>query len=140
MITLEQGVHLVWTAFEDMVGGEIYVRKIPSMGIMDIAQAVAPDRPTTVVGIRPGEKLHEQMIGPEDSLTTYEYDDYFKILPTINTWDRHADSVKGGVLVPEGFTYTSDSNSEWMSVAELEAWVDAHLKNPGSHSAPPARS
>jgi hypothetical protein len=82
MISLEQGVELVWTAFEDMAGGEIYVRKIPSMNIVDIASAIAPGKPTQVVGIRPGEKLHEQMIGPEDALTTYEYKDYYKALPT----------------------------------------------------------
>jgi UDP-N-acetylglucosamine 4,6-dehydratase/5-epimerase len=140
MITLEQGVELVWTAFEDMAGGEIYVKKIPSMNIMDIARAVAPDSATTEVGIRPGEKLHEQMIGPEDALTTFDYGDYFKILPTINTWDRNADLQKGGTAVPEGFTYTSDTNSEWMSVEELQQWVAQHLANPSSSSAPPATS
>lgn len=132
MITLEQGVELVWTAFEDMVGGEIYVRKIPSMNIMDIAEAVAPGKSTQVVGIRPGEKLHEQMIGPEDAPNTYEYDDYYKILPTINTWNPSADLVKGGKPVAEGFTYTSDSNTEWMSVSDLTAWVNHELGKPGS--------
>ena len=140
MITLEQGVELVWTAFEDMAGGEIYVRKIPSMNIVDIASAVAPGKPTQVVGIRPGEKLHEQMIGPEDALTTYEYKDYFKILPTINTWDRGADLSKGGKPVPEGFTYTSDTNTEWMSIPELQSWVEKNLATPSSHSAPPAKA
>jgi len=140
MITLEQGVELVWTAFEDMAGGEIYVKKIPSMNIMDIARAVAPNSGTTEVGIRPGEKLHEQMIGPEDALTTFDYGDYFKILPTINTWDRNADLQKGGKAVPEGFTYTSDTNSEWMSVEELQQWIHTHLTNPSASSAPPAKS
>lgn len=140
MITLEQGVELVWTAFEDMVGGEIYVKKIPSMNIMDIAQAVAPDSETTEVGIRPGEKLHEQMIGPEDAVTTFDYGDYFKILPTINTWDRSADLQGHGQAVPEGFTYTSDTNSEWMSVEQLQEWIGTHLTNPPSSSAPPATS
>lgn len=132
MITLEQGVELVWTAFDDMVGGEIYVRKIPSMNIMDIAEAVAPGKPTQVVGIRPGEKLHEQMIGPEDAPNTYEYGEYYKILPTINTWDPAADMIKGGTPVAEGFTYTSDTNTEWMSVPELQAWVQQELGKPGS--------
>jgi UDP-N-acetylglucosamine 4,6-dehydratase (inverting) len=140
MITLEQGVELVWTAFEDMVGGEIYVRKIPSMNIMDIAQAVAPGKPTQVVGIRPGEKLHEQMIGTEDSANTYEYDSYFKILPTINTWQPTADLVKGGKPVGENFTYTSDSNTDWMSVEQLQAWISDYLVNPQPGSAPPAKS
>jgi UDP-N-acetylglucosamine 4,6-dehydratase len=74
MISLEQGVELVWHAFDDMVGGEIYVKKIPSMKVTDLARAVAPDAGQKIVGIRPGEKLHEQMIGPEDSYYTYEYD------------------------------------------------------------------
>src|SRR5512139_2537584 len=73
MITLEQGVELVWHAFEDMVGGEIYVKKIPSMKVTDLARAIAPDASHKIVGIRPGEKLHEQMIGTEDALHTYEY-------------------------------------------------------------------
>jgi len=138
MITLEQGVELVWTAFQDMVGGEVYVRKIPSMAITDIAEAVAPGKRTKVVGIRPGEKLHEQMIGIEDSPNTFEYDDYFKILPTINNWDPEADLVKGGVLVPEDFVYTSDQNSDWMTVAQLQGWISSHLTASGSGRAPSA--
>jgi len=138
MITLEQGVELVWTAFDDMVGGEIYVRKIPSMNIMDIAQAVAPGKDTTVVGIRPGEKLHEQMIGSEDAPNTYEYGEYYKILPTINTWNPAADLVKNGTPVGEGFTYTSDTNTEWMSIDDLAAWVDKHFGGQASPLAPPA--
>ena len=86
MITLDDGVKLVWHAFEDMVGGEIYVKKIPSMNIMDIADAIAPNAKKDFIGIRPGEKIHEKMISVEDSLTTYEYEDYFKILPAINNW------------------------------------------------------
>lgn len=140
MITLEEGVELVWTAFEDMVGGEIYVRKIPSMNIMDIAEAVAPGKATSIVGIRPGEKLHEQMIGTEDAMTTYEYKDYYKILPTINTWDRDADLVKGGTPVGEDFIYTSDSNSQWMSVADLASWVQSHLASSPTGRAPSAKS
>jgi FlaA1/EpsC-like NDP-sugar epimerase len=84
MISLEQGVELVWHAFEDMVGGEIYVKKIPSMKVTDLARVVAPECKQEVVGIRPGEKLHEQMIGSEDSYYTFEYPEHFKILPTIN--------------------------------------------------------
>ena len=81
MITLEQGVDLVWHAFEDMVGGEIYVKKIPSMKVTDVAKAVAPAAIHDIVGIRPGEKLHEQMIGSEDAPYTYEYSEHFKVLP-----------------------------------------------------------
>jgi FlaA1/EpsC-like NDP-sugar epimerase len=138
MITLEEGVELVWTAFDDMVGGEVYVRKIPSMTITDIAEAVAPGKPTEVVGIRPGEKLHEQMIGVEDAPNTYEYDNYFKILPNINTWSPDTDMVKDGTLVPEDFFYTSDQNSQWMTVLQLQEWVDAHLTATGPGRAPAA--
>jgi len=138
MITLEQGVELVWTAFNDMVGGEIYVKKIPSMTITEIAEAVAPKHPTTTVGIRPGEKLHEQMIGIEDAATTYEYDDYFKILPAINLWDRGVDMVKAGRPVPEDFLYTSNLNSQWMAVGELRDWVEKNLVNKPAGTAPAA--
>ena len=81
MIPLQTGIDLVTKAFEDMQGGEIYVKKIPSMKIMDIAKAIDKDFEHKVVGIRPGEKLHEQMIGEEDADFTYEYDGYYKILP-----------------------------------------------------------
>ena len=124
MITLEQGVELVWHAFEDMRGGEIYVRKIPSMTIMDIARAVSPDARHRFIGIRPGEKLHEQMIGSEDALHTYEYDNYYKILPAIHGWSSDPGRINGGVRVAEGFVYTSDDNPEWMSVDDLRAWID----------------
>jgi len=138
MISLEQGVELVWTAFEDMVGGEIYVRKIPSMTITDIAEAVAPGKPTEVVGIRPGEKLHEQMIGAEDAPNTYEYGDFFKILPTINTWSPGTNMVKGGSLVSPDFLYTSDANSQWMTVPELQGWLSSHFGDESANRAPSA--
>ncbi len=124
MITLEQGVELVWHAFEDMVGGEIYVKKIPSMNICDIAKAVSPGAAQHIVGIRPGEKLHEQMIGVEDSYHTYEYQEHFKILPSLHGWDSDPERIKNGRKVVEGFIYASDSNSEWMSVDDLKSWVN----------------
>jgi UDP-N-acetylglucosamine 4,6-dehydratase (inverting) len=123
MITLEQGVELVWHAFDDMVGGEIYVKKIPSMKVTDVAKAVAPEAKQEVVGIRPGEKLHEQMIAAEDSLYTYEYPEHFKILPAIHNWSADPSRIQDGRLVSEGFTYSSDNNPEWMSVQALEAWI-----------------
>ena len=126
MISLEEGVELVWHAFEDMVGGEIYVKKIPSMKVVDLAKVVAPYAKQKIVGIRPGEKLHEQMIGAEDSLYTYEYPEHFKILPAINNWDQDANRIKNGKRVNEGFSYTSDNNTEWMSNADLQAWLDAN--------------
>ncbi len=126
MISLEQGVELVWHAFEDMQGGEIYVKKIPSMRITDVARAVSPSARLEVVGIRPGEKLHEQMIGAEDALYTYEYPEHFKILPAIHNWSADPHRIKDGKKVDEGFVYASDSNADWMSVESLQAWIDAH--------------
>lgn len=126
MITLEQGVALVWHAFHDMVGGEIYVKKIPSMNIMDIAEAVRPGKPTKVIGIRAGEKLHEQMIGIEDSQTCFEYEDYFKILPNIHGWSNDPKRIKVGVKVKEGFSYSSDTNRDMMDVAKLREWIAAN--------------
>lgn len=123
MISLEQGVDLVWRAFEDMVGGEIYVKKIPSMKVTDIARAVAPKASHKVIGIRPGEKLHEQMIGVEDALYTYEYADYFKILPAIYKWSEDPARINGGMKVPQDFTYCSNNNTDWMSVDALRAWI-----------------
>lgn len=123
MISLEQGVELVWHAFSDMVGGEIYVKKIPSMKVCDIARAIAPDAELQIVGIRPGEKLHEQMIGSEDSYSTFEYPEYFKILPQINGWAHDKKRIKTGLKVPEGFVYSSDSNSNWMTEEDLLAWM-----------------
>lgn len=123
MISLEQGVELVWHAFSDMEGGEIYVKKIPSMKVTDLASAVAPEARQKMVGIRPGEKLHEQMIGEEDSHYTYEYPEHFKILPAIHNWHMTNERIKDGVRVPEGFSYTSDNNKEWMSIETLQAWI-----------------
>jgi UDP-N-acetylglucosamine 4,6-dehydratase (inverting) len=123
MISLEEGVQLVWHAFDDMTGGEIYVKKIPSMNVVDLARVIAPEARQEIIGIRPGEKLHEQMIGTEDSFYTYEYRDYFKILPAIHEWDRDVNRIKEGKKVPEGFSYTSDNNSMWMSDDDLRAWI-----------------
>lgn len=132
MISLEEGIELVWHAFADMEGGEIYVRKIPSMKITDLACAVAPEAKQEIVGIRPGEKLHEQMISEEDSFYTYEYPDYFKILPAINNWDLSALRIKNGKKVQEGFKYTSDSNTEWMSIDTLRKWIQANYHKIGN--------
>ena len=123
MITLEQGVELIWEAFGKLEGGEIYVKKIPSMRVTDMAKAVDPNAKQVVVGIRPGEKLHEQMIGQEDAPYTYEYEDYYKILPSINGWGNDPERIKNGVKVPYGFSYTSDNNDCWMSIDELAKWL-----------------
>jgi len=131
MISLEQGVELVWHAFDDMQGGEIYVKKIPSMKVTDVALAVSPSAKQETVGIRPGEKLHEQMIGPEDSYFTYEYAEHFKILPAIHDWYKDEKRIKDGKLVEEGFSYTSDNNKEWMSISELEKWIEKNKEKIG---------
>lgn len=132
MISLEQGVELVWHAFDDMEGGEIYVKKIPSMNICDIATAVDQDAEQVEIGIRPGEKLHEQMIGVEDSHFTYEYPDHFKILPQICEWGSAEAMIKGGVKVPEGFSYRSDNNKKWMSIQQLQEWIEKNRAKIGS--------
>jgi UDP-N-acetylglucosamine 4,6-dehydratase len=124
MITLEQGVELVWRAFEDMAGGEIYVKKIPSMRVVDVAKTICPDAELKVIGIRPGEKIHEQMIGLEDAPFTYAYDGYFKILPSIHGWALDLKRIKDGKKVDEDFTYTSGGNEEWMTSEELKKWLN----------------
>jgi UDP-N-acetylglucosamine 4,6-dehydratase (inverting) len=126
MMPLDNGVELVWKAFDDMEGGEVYVKKIPSIKITDIAKVIAPKSKFKIIGIRPGEKMHEQMISIEDSYYTYEYSDYFKILPQINNWDKDKNRIKDGLKVEEGFTYSSDNNSEWMSKTSLKAWLDSN--------------
>jgi UDP-N-acetylglucosamine 4,6-dehydratase len=131
MITLEEGVRLVWKAFDDMLGGEIYVKKIPSMTIGDIAKAVDFNAKQVTIGIRPGEKIHEQMIGLEDAPHTFEYDTYYKILPAIHSWSSDPLRIKDGKLVPDDFTYTSENNSEWMSVEELKSWIAMNKQNIG---------
>jgi FlaA1/EpsC-like NDP-sugar epimerase len=123
MITLEEGVELVWHAFEDMVGGEIYVKKIPSMKVCDVARAVAPDARHDIIGIRPGEKLHEQMIGSEDAPHTYEYPGHYKILPAIHNWSQDPARISGGKLVAPDFKYCSDTNQDWMTIETLRTWI-----------------
>ncbi len=132
MITLEQGVSLVWKAFSDMLGGEIYVNKIPSMNILDIAKAVAPRARHKIIGIRPGEKLHEQMISIEDAPYTYEYKDYYKILPAINEWSRDLVKKKKGKKVISNFNYRSDNNHQWMEIKDLKEWIEANKKKIGT--------
>ena len=123
MISLEQGVELVWHAFDNMVGGEIYIKKIPSMKVTDLASAVDENAKHKVVGIRPGEKLHEQMIASEDAMHTYEYSDYYKILPAIHKWSVDPLRIEDGIKVPADFEYTSDNNKEWMSIETLKKWI-----------------
>jgi UDP-N-acetylglucosamine 4,6-dehydratase len=131
MITLEQGVALVWRAFEDMIGGEIYVKKIPSMKIVDVASAIAPNARHRVIGIRPGEKIHEQMIAIEDAAHTIEHAEHYEILPAIHGWSSQTERWKNGTKVAPDFTYTSDRNPEWMSIEQLQAWIEANRNKLG---------
>jgi UDP-N-acetylglucosamine 4,6-dehydratase/5-epimerase len=123
MISLEQGIELVWHAFDDMIGGEIYVKKIPSMKVTDIASTIAPDAKYKIIGVRPGEKLHEMMINKEDANFTYEYKHYYKILPQIYNWSKDSKRIKIGKKVPEDFFYRSDTNNEWMTKQNLKKWI-----------------
>lgn len=123
MISLERAVELVWHALGDCVGGEIYVPKIPSMKILDVAAAVDPAAKIRFIGIRPGEKLHELMIGEDDARSTFEYKSYYKILPMIYDWNHCLDRIGEGKKCPEGFSYTSENNRDWMTRGELRAWI-----------------
>ena len=127
MITLDEGVNMVLHAMKDAVGGEIYVKKIPSMRLVDIARAVAPECKLKIIGIRPGEKLHEQMISPEDAISTYEYPEYFKILPNIHNWKADPHRIKDGKPCAPGFCYSSDLNTSWLPAAELKLWLRAEF-------------
>ena len=126
MISLDEGVELVWHAFEDMLGGEIYVKKIPSMIITDIAKAISATVNQKIIGIRPGEKIHEQMIGLEDAPNTFEYKSHYKILPAIHNWSSDPSRIKDGNKVADNFVYTSDNNKEWMSSKDLADWIDSN--------------
>jgi len=131
MITLEQAVNTVWHAFEDMVGGEIYVKKIPSMKIINVALTIAPGSKHNIIGLRPGEKIHEQMISSEDAPYTYEYKDFYKILPAIHNWSIDPIRINEGTLVAKDFTYSSDNNTEWMSKAILKTWIEKNRDHIG---------
>lgn len=128
MITLDQGVEFVLTNFQRMQGGEIFVPKIPSMKVTDLATALAPDLPHEVIGIRPGEKLHEIMCPADDSHLTLEFDDHFVIQPTIQfafTCDYATNKLgQTGKPVPRGFAYDSGNNDRWLSQEDFLAMVE----------------
>lgn len=117
-ITLEQGIQFVISSLEMMVGGEVFIPKIPSMKIIDIAKALAPECETKIVGIRPGEKLHEVMVPADESRNTYDLGDRYAILPAFGFSGWPFD-VHGGKLVPDGFEYSSGDNEEWLSAEQL---------------------
>jgi UDP-N-acetylglucosamine 4,6-dehydratase len=120
-ITLDQGVQFVLSSLETMKGGEILVPKIPSMRITDLATLMAPDLPHSVVGIRPGEKLHEIMITTDDARNTRELADRFVIEPALPFWDPARDRAAGSRAVDDQFSYSSDGNGEWLSAKEMAA-------------------
>lgn len=123
-ITLGQAVQFVIDSFDRMQGGEIFVPRIPSTTIVDMARVIAPDAELDVVGIRPGEKLHEEMISEDDARRTFAFDDYFVIAPVLSAW---ADALPQttGKAVPEGFAYRSDTNDRWLDVEGLRELLDA---------------
>ena len=118
-ITLEQGVEFVLWCLEHMCGGELFVPKIPSMNIMDLAEAIAPGCETRIVGIRPGEKIHELMISRDDARETLEFDTFYVIQPRFNFWP-HRSSWDSGKKVPDGFEYNSGTNPWRLSVPEMK--------------------
>lgn len=118
-ITLDQAVDFVLSSVPLMHGGEIFIPKIPSMKVADMATAIAPDLPHKDVGIRPGEKLHEVMVTEDDARTTVEYPDRYVIEPALNFWKRDAHKCLGAVPVEEGFSYASNTNSDWLNASRL---------------------
>jgi len=120
-ITLDQGVNFVIKCLENMKGGEIFVPKIPSMKVTDVARAIAPDCKIKIIGIRPGEKLHEIMITTDDSLSTLEYEDYYVIMSSTVNWQSNYDNQDEDFkLVEEDFSYSSFNNQEWLTVEDFK--------------------
>ncbi|HYN80890.1 MAG TPA: UDP-N-acetylglucosamine 4,6-dehydratase (inverting) [Gemmatimonadaceae bacterium] len=125
LITLDRGVQFVLQCLGEMRGGEIFVPKIPSMKLIDLARVIGPECDLEIVGRRPGEKLHEVMVSEDDAQNTLEYDDFYAILPTVRNWNQdQARDNNGGRPCPEGFRYSSETNTRWLSVAELEQIID----------------
>ena len=116
-ITLEQGVQIVFRALENMRGGEVFIPKIPSMRVVDLARVIAPDATHEEVGIRPGEKLHEELVNIHDAPNTYDLGDYYAIEPNLQWW---AGQSHGGKRVAPDFQYTSDTNDQWLNVEQLQ--------------------
>ena len=121
-ITLDQGVRFVLRALGQMHGGELFVPKIPSMRVTDLAEAIAPDARLKVVGIRPGEKLHEEMISVEDARRTVDAGAFYVMKPEFDWWQEF--NWPSATPLPEGFRYTSDTNSQWLSADDLRAMVN----------------
>ena len=123
LITLSEAVESVFHAFREMKGSEIFVKKIPSVKIIDLAKMIAPRNEIKEIGMRPGEKLHEQLISADEAPYTYESDYYYKILSPLNGWDQSSGRIKGYKKVTESFFYTSDNNNQWLSGGLLKEWL-----------------
>ncbi|MGB3802231.1 MAG: UDP-N-acetylglucosamine 4,6-dehydratase (inverting) [Lewinella sp.] len=127
-ISLDGGVDMVFHALANAWGGEIFIPKIPSYRITDVAEAIAPGKEQRIVGIRPGEKIHEEMITPSDSFYTYDMGKYYAILPSVPNWDlKKFKDEFGAELVKNGFSYNSGTNSDWVSVDQLRAFITEHV-------------
>lgn len=130
-ITLQEGVDLVLKSLHLMWGGELFVPKIPSYKILDVAKAIAPNAKMEIVGIRPGEKLHEEMITATDAINTIEFDEYYVILPSTQLWDierfRKESNGKEGSFCKHGFSYNSGSNKRFLTVQEIKTLIDKHV-------------
>ena len=123
-ITLDQGVQFVLDSLNRMHGGELFVPQIPSMNIMDLAKAIAPEAEIDIIGTRPGEKIHEVMISSDDAINTLEFDSYFIIQPAHPWWDNlEYIKINGGRQVEDGFTYSSGNNTQWLTVEELRKMI-----------------
>ena len=127
-ISLDGGVDMVFHALANAWGGEIFIPKIPSYRITDVAEAIAPTTEQRVIGIRPGEKIHEEMITPSDSFYTYDMGKYYAILPSVPNWDLEAFKEEfNAKLVDNGFSYNSGTNTEWVTVEELRSFITTHV-------------
>lgn len=122
-ISLEQGVHLVMQSIDKMKGGEIFIPKIPSMSVIDLADVMAPGARKKIIGIRPGEKLHEVLLTEEEAVHTKEYDDHYVIEPEFAFWNK--ENGNGGRRLPEGFKYSSDNNKQWLTSEQLKKIIDS---------------
>jgi len=123
LVTLDQAVKVVMLAFEEMVGAEIFVKKIPSVKITELAKIIAPNCKMKEVGMRPGEKLHEQLISVDEANYTYEFDEYFKVLSPLNDWNASPKRIKTGRKVQDNFSYSSDKNNVWLTSGDLQNWL-----------------